>query len=365
MSVCGCCGGCGCQACNYIVNLPDNPVEQYSAVNINVGGVGAYDSTSGGTQFNFRGVGSANAMLSVSLDAPNALILLTVSASAIAAALPSATTTQAGVLETATDAEAIAKTATDKIVTPSNFAAMASTTTFAGLAEIATQAEVTAGVASTVFVAPDTLAVLLATKKYTTTFADAVARAALAPTFDGQFGSQIDTNQGFVANGVGAGSWLPLFTFGTSQTITAATTVTLTGVALDFSGTGTINYANDTVNYNGSVVNYTGTAVNSQTTWTHEGDWNFVNGNLDLDTFTLTISGGAAPSSVVVTDPGGEIYAKQIDEFISDANVQTGWTVTNPSVSRTLDVSAATLAEVRAVLGSLINDLKAIKLPST
>jgi hypothetical protein len=56
----------------------------------------------------------------------------------------SASTTVAGLLEIATDAEAQAKTATDKALVPSNLAAIGSSTTFAGLIEIATDAEAVA-----------------------------------------------------------------------------------------------------------------------------------------------------------------------------------------------------------------------------
>lgn len=52
-----------------------------------------------------------------------------------------ASTTVAGLLETATDAEAIAKSATDKALVPSNLAAIGASATFAGLIEIATDAE--------------------------------------------------------------------------------------------------------------------------------------------------------------------------------------------------------------------------------
>lgn len=38
---------------------------------------------------------------------------------------------------------------------------------------------------------------------------------------------------------------------------------------------------------------------------------------------------------------------------------QTGYTITNPSSLRALDVSAATLAQVRQVVGTMVADLKA------
>lgn len=39
------------------------------------------------------------------------------------------------------------------------------------------------------------------------------------------------------------------------------------------------------------------------------------------------------------------------------ASVAKGFDVTNPTVNRDLDVSAATLAEVRQVLGTLLSDI--------
>lgn len=69
-----------------------------------------------------------------------------------------ATTTVAGILETSTDAEALAKSSILVAVTPSNFAAMASSETFAGLAEIATQAEVDAGTDDLRYITPLKLA---------------------------------------------------------------------------------------------------------------------------------------------------------------------------------------------------------------
>lgn len=134
---------------------PETP--EITLQNINLSGIGVLDSWDGLTG-DFRGVASANAMVGVTLDNVNHNVLITASASAIAAALPAATTSQVGVLETATDAEAIAKTATDKIVTPSNFAAMPASTTFAGFIEIATNAEVLAGASGTLAVVPSSLA---------------------------------------------------------------------------------------------------------------------------------------------------------------------------------------------------------------
>lgn len=56
-----------------------------------------------------------------------------------------ATTTTAGIVELATDAEAIAKADTERAITPSNLAALAASATFAGFVELATDAEAQTG----------------------------------------------------------------------------------------------------------------------------------------------------------------------------------------------------------------------------
>lgn len=130
---------------------PDTP--EITLQNVNLAGIGTLDGWSSPLG-NFRGVEPGNAMVTVTLNNTNHTIVITPVAAAIAAALPAATTTQVGVLETATDAEAIAKSATNKLITPSNFAAMGASTTFAGLIEIATQQEVIDGVSTTLAVTP-------------------------------------------------------------------------------------------------------------------------------------------------------------------------------------------------------------------
>lgn len=64
-----------------------------------------------------------------------------------AAATPSATTSAEGKIEIATDAEAVAKTATNKAIVPSNLASgnFAASDTFQGLVELATDAETEGG----------------------------------------------------------------------------------------------------------------------------------------------------------------------------------------------------------------------------
>lgn len=366
MSCCSNCGGCGCSACAYVVNLPEDSTPSFVFANINVGGVGVLNGVTGDVNVNFRGVGSANAMLTVTLDAGNNVILLTVSAAAIAAAFPAATTAQAGILETATDAEAIAKAATDKLLTPSNLAALGSSTTFAGLVELATNAETQTGTSTTLAVTPAGLASVITTLEQTVTFADAVARAALAPTFDGQFGGQLDTNQAFISTGIVAGNWTPILTAGATQTWTTATTLTLTGVAFTWAGNGTLNISLDTFNVSSAVTNFTGAAVNSQTVWQHEGNFGLFNGGLDFDTMLVSFNGISTPNAVMISNAGNLLTSKLINTFISNSNTQIGYTnFTNPAVLRTCDTATVTLPQLAQIVGTLINDLKAILLPAT
>lgn len=71
-------------------------------------------------------------------------------------------TTQTGIAELATDAEAAAKTDTARVLTPSNLAALAASDTFAGLIEIATNAEATTGTDTGRAITPASLAAVLA-----------------------------------------------------------------------------------------------------------------------------------------------------------------------------------------------------------
>ena len=76
----------------------------------------------------FRGLVSNSLALTVTLDAGNNVIALDFDSSLLVADIPDADTTTRGILETATNAEAQAKAATNKILVPSNLAALGSTT---------------------------------------------------------------------------------------------------------------------------------------------------------------------------------------------------------------------------------------------
>lgn len=77
-----------------------------------------------------------------------------------------ASDTFAGLIEIATDAEAQAKTATDKALVPSNLAALGASDTFAGLIEIATDAEALAETETDKALVPSNLAALGATSTF-------------------------------------------------------------------------------------------------------------------------------------------------------------------------------------------------------
>ncbi len=177
-----CCSTCGCfpQQCQCIIRtVPCNFEGEITLTNVNTLGVGMADSQDGNA-LNFRGVASASVSLTITYDNNNHAAMFELNIPAIVADIPDATTSQRGVLETATDAEAIAKVAQDKLITPSNLAALGASTTFSGFIEIATNAEALAGISALLAITPASLAAVLATVGDTKTWADAAARAWLA-----------------------------------------------------------------------------------------------------------------------------------------------------------------------------------------
>lgn len=343
-SNCGCNNGsCGCGGgCNYQVILPSEAPALLNFSNVNLAGIGVLDSASQ-PNINFRGVASANALMTATLDAGNHTVLLTVDSTAIAAALPTATEIQRGVGETASDAEAQAKAATDKFLVPSNLAALASSTIFAGLVELATNAETQAGASATLAVTPAGLASVTATQKTTTTWADAVARAALVPAFEGQFGFQLDSNNGYVATGAGAGAWSNLFTFGQTNVIPAASLTVISfgaGAVIDIIGAGGISVTGAS-----SYISITG------------GNLDATSGTIQIDgAVDFQLTGSSIPANSLVASAGaGSLTSALISGFISANNVDTGWAVTNLTPLRTLDCAAATLGDLRNIVGTLLS----------
>lgn len=274
-------------------DCPETPEIELESINLS--GIAILDSWDGLTG-NFRGVASANSMLGVTLDNTNHNALLTISATAIADAFRAATTTQTGILETATDAEAIAKTATDKLITPSNFAAMSASTSFAGFIEIATNAEVLAGASGTLAVVPSSLASM--------NFPSFASLGSTTIPAGGQPGVFLDT-----------------------------------GSTLEFSGT-----------LSEKIV------INSLTFQLDGGTaLNFASG-----ASTIQISGvDMSDDTLLGTGTGGAVDSFPITAFLSSYNTQGGYTPSsNVGVLRTWDCNTITLPQLAGALATLINDLK-------
>jgi hypothetical protein len=356
-----CCSNCGCfpQQCTCILRtVPSNFEGVVGLTNVNLVGVGVADSQDG-NDLNFRGVASASSALIVTYDANNHAIMLTLDIPSIVNDLPDATTTQRGVLETATDAEAIAKVATDKILTPSNLAALGSSTTFAGLVELATNAETQAGLSTTLAVTPAGLASLVSTLGTTTTWADSAARAVLVPDFEGQFGYQLDQDMAFVANGTLAGQWSGLLTLGsTGNTLVATTTMTPAGFTFTVFGNGSFVIDQTTFQCTGNTNTFDNGVVRFGTGAATVFDW---------ASFTvLTIAGATVPANSVLTTTAAGVPTSALKAaFISTFNTQTGYTAfANGAVLRTCDTTTVTLPQLAQIVGTLIEDLKAVQLPA-
>lgn len=354
---CGCNSiPCSCQPRPAFCCTPTTESVTYTFENGNLTGVGTFDNETDNL-VQFRGIVSDSASLTVTLNATDNTIVLAFDSSALITDIPDATTTQRGILETATNAEALAKAATDKILVPSNLAALGSTTSFAGLVELATDAETIAGTSTTLAVTPAGLAAVGATNTLTT-WADAVTRAGATPTFDGQIGTQLDTNSPWVASGTGAGDFdiqvaasdsnfvissagAPIWSVATTWTISGAGDVEFTGLnSIAFSTvpvefTGLVEFGASVDFQNGSVIQAAG---------------------VDVPANSVLITGGLA----------GHLTSYAISNFLSAANTQTGYTdFANPAVLRTCDTATVTLPQLAQIVGTLINDLKALQVPAT
>jgi hypothetical protein len=320
--------GCGCQvpSCNYTVINETNPVSGITnGVNANIAGIGVLDALNAGTLY-FRGLESANgAFFTFTLNATNHTIVATFDVNALAAALPQATTTQAGVGETATDAEAQGKASTTVFLTPSNLAALGASDTFAGLTEYATDAEAIAGVSTTLALTPANLTAVLVANPSTQTFANAVTRAGAIPDYVGQIGYQLDSGQGYIGFGLAAGNWHALITDGLSNDING---LGIFNGIVSFSAPGGLDFSGGLVSI----------------------------GGIDIPANSVVITGGLA----------GSLSSSLISTFISSANTQTGYTAfTNPATIRTCDTGTVTLQQLAQLVGTLIEDFKALKLPAT
>jgi hypothetical protein len=370
---CGCNSNpCSCLPRPSVCCTPTTESVEYTFENANLAGIGVFDNDTDNL-VQFRGIVSDSASLTVTLNATDNTIVFDFDDAALVADIPDATTTQRGILETSTNAEALAKAATDKILTPSNLAALGSTTTFAGLVELATEAETITGTSTTLAVTPAGLA---AAGQLTgmTTWADAVTRAGATPTFDGQLGTQLDINVPFVANGTGAGDFdVPLYIQG-ANTMVGNTTITTTGFGFTFDGTGEV-----TVGCSGGFSVTTDANLIGALTIIGNGSGEILN----LDLPTLQISGVSMAESLLGADGSGLATEYATANFLSLYNVQNGWGTPTGTLARTTFAAYAgqtvsnppTQAEVQAIddalviasrrLAALVTDILAIKLPAT
>ena len=354
---------CGC--CNPNITIapticctPTTESVEYTAENVNAIGVGVLNGTTG-TNFEFRGIASDTLALTVTLDAANNAIIISFNDALLIDDIPDADETTRGILEVATQGETNAGALDDKIVTPLKLFNMQATETQRGILEIATQAEVTTGTNDTNAITPLKLATSLTGQKMTRTFADAVARAAAVPNFDGQLGLQLDTNALIIANGTIAGSFTPNIVIGGTLGVTGALTQ---------DGASTFN---NTATFNGTVSLAGASSVS------------FGSNEVDFTDTTFSIGGtpiGATDSVLVQT--AGVAGAVATTVFLSGLNPQSGWGVPSGTLARTTFASYAgqtisnppTQAEVQALddavvivsrrLAALGTEIMTVKLPA-
>lgn len=359
---CGCCNP-NITIAPTICCLPGTESVVYTAENVNAIGIGVLNGTTG-TNFEFRGIASDTLALTVTLDVANNAIIISFNDELLIDDIPTATEAIRGIAEVATQGETNAGALDDKIVTPLKLFSMLATETQRGILEIATQAEVTTGTNDTNAITSLKLATFAGTQKVTRTFADAVARAAAVPNFDGQLGIQIDTNALIMSTGTVAGTFTPNIVIGGTLTI------------------------NGDISTSGSIATFQ--TINSTEVNFDSGSFNVVSGvgiltaaPISFETGTIfQLNGSPVPDSVIVGGALGAAGAKLINEFLSTDNVQAGWGTPSGTLARTTFASYAgqtisnppTQAEVQALddavvivsrrLAALVTDILAVNLPA-
>jgi hypothetical protein len=375
---CGCNSSpCNCQPRPSVCCTPTVESVEYTFENGNLIGIGVFDNDTDNL-VQFRGIVSDSAALTVTLDPADVAIVLSFDQDALVADIPDADTTTRGILETATNAEAIAKAATNKILVPSNLAAIGASDTFAGLVELATDVETQAGISTTLAITPAGLASTYADVPTQQQFSDSVARNAAFPTTEGQIGFQLDADLMFVGFGTGVAEWAQVLSDTAAQQQFAHPLdiqLTIADFVAASIGAGRVSF-----NDFGEVL-FTGTG----NVTVSGGYFQVLGGYFDLNTTEFRVNTVAIPADrvLITSSTAGDVSSTNISNFLSSLNPQTGWA----DPAGTLDRSGFTAyngqtisnpptqAEVQAIddavvassqhLAALITDLKARLLPAT
>lgn len=355
-----CCSGSIAPA---ICCTPSTESVEYTFENQNLIGIGVFNGEADNL-VGFRGIASDTLALTVTLDADNNAIIISFNDELLIDDIPDADETTRGILEVATQAETNAGAVDNKIITPLKLATMQATETQTGVLQIATQAEVTTGTNDATAVSPLKLATFAGTQFTTRTFADAVARAAAVPAFNGQLGVQLDNDSIIVSTGTVAGTFTNNIVIGGTLTVTG--NISATGSLAEF---GSITSADATFD-SGALAVTSGVGV-------------LVTAPLSFETGTeFQIGGAPATNSVIIGRTLGAADALPIADFLSTENVQTGWGTPSGTLARTTFASYTgqtvsnppTQAEMQALddavvivsrrLAALVTDLLAVNLPS-
>lgn len=327
----------------------------YASENGNLNGIGILDSNTSslGT---FRGVVGDGTYISTTLDAGNKSVVVSLIAAAIPAAIPQATETVSGKGEVATQAETNAGVSDVAFLTPLKLQNRVASTTGKGIIEIASLGEVNALADASLAVTPYTFGQHLLTRKFTTTWANAAARAAATPEFDGQIGVQLDTELVYTATGLAVGNWQQTF-------IQANTTTVFTGVtAFDIPNATTFVLRTDGTDVL-VVIDYSVRIQSACTLRMENGSFFDFSTTARLQINSVTVPANSVP---ITSSTAGQMASKLIADFISTSNQQTGWGTPTGVLTRTaFDASTVTLPQLGERVAALITDLKAKLLPAT
>ena len=141
-----------------------------------------------------------------------------------------------------------------------------------------------------------------------------------------------------MSSGLNAGDWNAVFAEGIINTINTATGINaLSGITL-----------------------YNSWTLQSAAILT-------VGGTLNFTTGAFWIYGVPAPSnSFLVTNSLGNISTDLFSNYISNHNTQTGYTAfTNGATLRTCNTATVTLQQLAQIVGTIVEDIKAVKLLAT